>query len=75
MIGYQPDLKFLGSMGITLQPETQRPLTNRRDARKRATRDLSGGRDRRGHAHQRDLHRERPLPRQKIADAIASAVV
>ena len=28
MIGYQPDLEFLGSMGITLQPETQRPLTN-----------------------------------------------
>ena len=28
MIGYQPDLDFLGSMGITLQPETQRPLTN-----------------------------------------------
>ncbi len=28
MIGYQPDLEFLGSMGITLQPKTQRPLTN-----------------------------------------------
>ena len=28
MIGYQPDLRFLGSMGITLQPETQRPVTN-----------------------------------------------
>jgi thioredoxin reductase (NADPH) len=28
MIGYQPDLRFLASMGITLQPETQRPLTN-----------------------------------------------
>jgi len=28
MIGYQPDLTFLGSMGITLQPETQRPVTN-----------------------------------------------
>lgn len=28
MIGYQPDLQFLGSMGITLQPETLRPLTN-----------------------------------------------
>ena len=28
MIGYQPDLEFLGSMGITLQAETQRPLTN-----------------------------------------------
>jgi thioredoxin reductase (NADPH) len=28
MIGYQPDLEFLGSMGITLQPETQRPLTD-----------------------------------------------
>jgi thioredoxin reductase (NADPH) len=30
MIGYQPDLRFLGSMGITLQAETQRPLTNER---------------------------------------------
>jgi thioredoxin reductase (NADPH) len=28
MIGYQPDLTFLGSMGITLQSETQRPLTD-----------------------------------------------
>ncbi|MEJ7606087.1 MAG: YpdA family putative bacillithiol disulfide reductase [Bryobacteraceae bacterium] len=28
MIGYRPDLEFLGSMGITLQPETQRPLTH-----------------------------------------------
>ena len=28
MIGYQPDLEFLGSMGLTLQPKTQRPLTN-----------------------------------------------
>jgi thioredoxin reductase (NADPH) len=28
MIGYQPDLTFLGSMGITLQSHTQRPLTN-----------------------------------------------
>jgi thioredoxin reductase (NADPH) len=28
MIGYQPDLTFLASMGITLQPETQRPLTD-----------------------------------------------
>jgi thioredoxin reductase (NADPH) len=28
MIGYQPDLPFLASMGITLQPQTQRPLTD-----------------------------------------------
>jgi thioredoxin reductase (NADPH) len=28
MVGYRPDLEFLGSMGITLQAETQRPLTN-----------------------------------------------
>lgn len=28
MVGYQPDMEFLGSMGITLQEETQRPLTN-----------------------------------------------
>jgi len=28
MIGYQPDLPFLASMGITLQPHTQRPLTD-----------------------------------------------
>jgi thioredoxin reductase (NADPH) len=28
MIGYQPDLPFLASMGITLQPETLRPVTN-----------------------------------------------
>jgi thioredoxin reductase (NADPH) len=28
MIGYVPDLPFLASMGITLQAETQRPLTD-----------------------------------------------
>lgn len=28
MTGYRPDLEFLGSIGITLQPETQRPLTD-----------------------------------------------
>jgi thioredoxin reductase (NADPH) len=28
MVGYRPDLEFLGSMGITLQRETLRPLTH-----------------------------------------------
>lgn len=28
MTGYRPDLEFLASMGIALQPETQKPLTN-----------------------------------------------
>ena len=28
LIGYQPDLKFLGALGILLDPETQRPRTN-----------------------------------------------
>lgn len=28
LIGYSPDLKFLNSAGITLEPETQRPRTN-----------------------------------------------
>jgi thioredoxin reductase (NADPH) len=28
MVGYRPDLEFLGSMGITLQQETLRPLTH-----------------------------------------------
>lgn len=28
MTGYQPDLKFLNSTGITLEPETRRPRTN-----------------------------------------------
>jgi thioredoxin reductase (NADPH) len=28
MVGYRPDLEFLASMGITLQADTQRPLTN-----------------------------------------------
>jgi thioredoxin reductase (NADPH) len=28
LIGYQPDLAFLNSLGITLEPETQRPRTN-----------------------------------------------
>ena len=28
MVGYRPDLQFLGSMGITLQAKTLKPLTN-----------------------------------------------
>ena len=28
MTGYRPDLEFLATMGITLQPETKKPLTN-----------------------------------------------
>lgn len=28
MTGYRPDLEFLGSMGITIQLETKRPITN-----------------------------------------------
>ncbi len=28
MTGYQPDLDFLGRIGITLQPDTQKPLTD-----------------------------------------------
>jgi len=28
LIGYQPDLRFLNSIGITLDPESQRPRTN-----------------------------------------------
>jgi thioredoxin reductase (NADPH) len=28
MTGYQPDVEFLGSMGITLQPDTLKPLTD-----------------------------------------------
>jgi thioredoxin reductase (NADPH) len=30
MTGYRPDLGFLGSMGITIQPETLKPLTHPR---------------------------------------------
>lgn len=28
MTGYRPELEFLGSMGITIQPETQKPVTD-----------------------------------------------
>ena len=28
MVGYRPDLEFLGALGIKLDPETQRPRTN-----------------------------------------------
>ena len=28
LIGYRPDLEFLNSVGITLEPETKRPRTN-----------------------------------------------
>ena len=28
LIGYRPDLEFLNSIGISLEPETQRPRTN-----------------------------------------------
>jgi len=28
LVGYRPDLEFLNSIGVTLEPETQRPRTN-----------------------------------------------
>ena len=65
MIGYQPDLTFLGSMGITLQPKTQRPFTNDETLESERKGIYLAGVIVAGHAHQRDLHRERPLSRQE----------
>ena len=63
LIGYSPDLQFLNSIGITLDPPPG-ALAPIRHARKRTARCLPGRRHRGRHAHQRDLHRKWPLPRQ-----------
>jgi thioredoxin reductase (NADPH) len=73
MIGYSPDMTFLNATGITLDPVSQKPRTESRYPRKRAKRHLPGGSDRGRHAHQRDLHRKRPLPRRQIALLAACA--
>ncbi len=78
LIGYHPDLKFLASMGITLEPETGKPRTNPETLESDRPGHLPGRSDRGRHAHQRDLHRERPLPRQadrEVNRGTASIVV
>jgi thioredoxin reductase (NADPH) len=74
MIGYQPDLTFLGSMGITLQPETQRPLTN--DETLESERDgiyLAGVIVAGMHTNEIFIENGR-FHGKKIADAIAAAI-
>ncbi len=64
MTGYRPDLTFLEAHGIRLDPATKRPYTNpetlESDSKGIYLAGVLGGR----HAHQRNLHRKRPLPRQ-----------
>ena len=64
MTGYRPELEFLALDGHHHSARDAEAGHRSANARKRAPRHLSGGRDRRGNAHQRDLHRERPLPRK-----------
>jgi thioredoxin reductase (NADPH) len=75
MIGYQPDLTFLGSMGITLQAETQRPLTNEHTLEsERPGIYLAGVIVAGMHTNEIFIENGR-FHGKKIADAIASAVV
>ena len=64
MIGYRPDLEFLESIGIRLDPALAEAAHQSRNARKRPAGDFPRGRDRGRNAHQRNLHREWPLPRK-----------
>ena len=64
LIGYHPDYDFLRSMGIELSERAAPPGLRSGVSRKQCPGNLCGRRDRRGVAHQRNLHRERPLPRQ-----------
>ena len=74
MIGYQPDLEFLGSMGITLQPKTQRPLTNPETLESEKPGIYLAGVIVAG-MHTNEIFIEKGLFHgKKIADAIAAAV-
>ncbi len=64
MTGYQPDTQFLEAHGIQFDPQTQAAVHQSGYARKRPQGNVPGGRAGGGDAHQRDFHRERPLPRQ-----------
>jgi thioredoxin reductase (NADPH) len=74
MIGYRPDLEFLAAMGITLQMETQRPLTDAEtleSARKGIY--LAGVIVAGMHTNEIFIENGR-FHGKKIADAIASAI-
>ena len=65
MIGYRPDLTFLNATGITLDPKPSKPRTNPETLESERQGRLPRRRDRGGNAHQRNLHRKRPLPRRR----------
>ena len=65
MTGYRPDLEFLASLGIRLDPASQKPRINPGDFRKRPAGHFPRRRHRRRNAHQRNLHRKRPLSWQE----------
>ena len=52
MTGYQPDLEFLGRVGIVFNSESQRPQTDPETLESDRPRGLLGGRDRCRHAYQ-----------------------
>ena len=64
MIGYSPDMRFLNATRHHARPRLAKAPHQPRYSRKRAQRHLPRGRDRSRHAHQRNLHRKRPLPRR-----------
>ena len=64
MTGYRPDFRFLESMGVRVRGARLSPGVRSGNAGKQRPGNLPGGRNRGRLAHQRDLHRERPLSRQ-----------
>ena len=64
MTGYHPDFEFLCGLGVKLSGrDDKRPVVDPADAGEQCSRHLSGGSHCCRNAHQRDLHRERTLPR------------
>jgi thioredoxin reductase (NADPH) len=75
MVGYQPDLTFLASMGVTLQAESQRPLTNELTLESETSGIYLAGVIVAGmHTNEIFIENGR-FHGKKIADAIASALV
>ena len=68
LTGYHPDLSFCAPSGSSCDGEAdKKPIVDRADAGEQCAGNLSGGSDRRRHAHQRNLHREWTLSRAAIA--------
>ena len=64
LTGYHPDFAFLRQLGVELDPTTNKPAIDPQTLAKQRAGTVSGRRRHRRKSHQRNLHREWPLPRQ-----------